>query len=100
MIDNETLEAKLQTRPAPRVTKADIEARIEGAKFERLSDTLTHCIITLDNGYMVTGESACVDIENYDREIGERIAYDNAFAKLWALFGFLLAERRFINASK
>lgn len=38
------------------------------------------------------GESACVNPANYDQEIGERIAYDNAFSKLWAFFGFVLAE--------
>lgn len=38
------------------------------------------------------GESACVNPENYDEEIGTTIAYDNAFKQLWPLFGFMLAE--------
>ena len=31
--------------------------------------------------------------ENYNEEIGNKIAYDNAFRQLWPLFGFLLAEK-------
>ena len=98
MLSNEQLDTALNASPAPRVTKEQMEARIRkdgGVVFSRLSETLTHCRITLDNGYNVTGESACVNSANYNQEIGERIAYDNAFNKLWALFGFLLAESNF-----
>lgn len=95
MITNDQLEALLLTAPAARVKKEDIEARISSTEFSRLTETLTHCCITLDNGFTVTGESACVNAENYNQEIGERIAYDNAFLKLWPLFGFLLAEAQY-----
>ncbi len=95
MLTNKQLDAKLSHCPAPRVTKESIAARICDKKFTRIGETLTHCAIILDNGYVVTGESACVNPENYDQQIGERIAYDNAFSKLWSLFGFLLAEDQF-----
>jgi Phage protein (N4 Gp49/phage Sf6 gene 66) family len=55
--------------------------------------------ITLDNGYSVRGESACVNPENYNQQIGEKIAYDNAFRQLWPLFGFLLAEKNKLKAA-
>lgn len=97
MLNNKELDNKLSTRPAPRVTKEQIDKRIAGKRFLRMSTTLTHCVIELDNDYNVTGESACVSPENYDREIGERIAYDNAYAKLWPLFGFLLAEDLYVE---
>jgi hypothetical protein len=45
-----------------------------------VDETVTVCSIKLDNGYSVRGESACVNPENYNREIGEKIAYDNAFS--------------------
>jgi hypothetical protein len=75
-----------------KVTKESIEAKIVNTKFTRLSDKLTHCIITLANGFEITGESACVDPANYDQEIGERISYDNAFEKIWMVEGYLLQE--------
>lgn len=79
-----------------RVTKQGIERRIESVRYHQLPNTtLTVCVITIENGFSVTGESACADPENFDKEVGETIAYDNAFAKLWALEGYLLKERMF-----
>lgn len=92
MLTDQQLNEKIKASPVPRVTKEYMESRISAKTFTRLSGTLTHCSIVLDNGFIVTGESACVYEENYNQEIGERIAYDNAFAKLWPLFGFRLAE--------
>ena len=57
------------------------------------------CEVGLDYGYSVRGGSACVNPENYNREIGERIAFDKAFAALWPLFGFLLAEKQNVSSS-
>lgn len=92
LLDDAQLQASIDDTPAAKVTREHIEARIKHLKFSRFAPTVTICQITLDNGYSVRGESACVNVENYDREIGERIAHDNAFNQLWPLFGFLLAE--------
>lgn len=76
---------------APRVTPEYMESRIAKADF-LVKDTLTICVITLDNGYQVIGEAACVKTENFNEDIGQRISRQNAFNKLWPLFGFVLAE--------
>lgn len=89
----EELQSELEKCPAERVTEDYIQGRIAGRpQFIKATETLTICIINIDNGFTVTGESACVKPENYNQEIGENIAYKNAFAKLWGFFGFLLAE--------
>ena len=54
---------------------------------------LTFCVIVLKNGFTVTGESACASPENFDAEIGKKIAYDNAREKIWLLEGYLLKEK-------
>jgi hypothetical protein len=54
---------------------------------------LTFCVLTLNNGFTVTGESACASPENFDAEIGRKIAYSNAVGKIWALEGYLLKDR-------
>jgi hypothetical protein len=54
---------------------------------------LTFCVLVLQNGFTVTGESACASPENYDAEIGRRIARENAVQKIWALMGYALKER-------
>ena len=79
--------------PAPKVTPEYIKSRISHWEYHTFAGRLTLCIIHMKNGALITGESACVDIRNFDKDIGERIAYDNAFDKLWMLEGYALMER-------
>lgn len=55
-------------------------------------DLLTFCVLVLKNGFTVTGESACASPENFDAEIGRKIARQNAVNKIWMLEGYLLKE--------
>ena len=80
-------------KTGPRVTRESIEAKIVREEFHRLSEVLTVCVLTMSNGFVVTGESACADPSNFDAEIGRTIARANAFDKLWALEGYFLRER-------
>lgn len=103
---------------APRVTQADIEANIVsehyftaaegviGANFQNSPDDadyvdtrvslplclLTFCVLVLRNGFTVTGESACASPENFNAEIGRRIARENAVNKMWPLMGYALKQ--------
>lgn len=78
---------------APKVTKEQIAAKIRGETYTILPNgRTTVCQITLENGFTVEGYSACVSIENFDKELGEVIAYEDAFDKIWQLEGYLLAE--------
>ncbi len=54
---------------------------------------LTFCVLVLKNGFTVTGESACASPENFDAEIGRKIARQNAVQKMWPLMGYALKER-------
>ena len=56
-------------------------------------DLLTFCVIVLRNGFTVTGESACASPENFNAEIGQKVAYENARNKIWQLEGYLLKEK-------
>ena len=80
---------------APRVTPEDILAKIVQTDFHILTDVLTVCVLTLQNGFTVTGESACASPENYNQEIGERVSKGNATQKIWQLEGYLLKQRLF-----
>lgn len=113
------IEAKGMT--APRVTPADIEANIASEHYFTAEDgvagwfsrnhehasmanevarnntpvalgLLTFCVLTLRNGFTVTGESACASPENFDAEIGRKIARQNAVEKIWPLLGFRLRD--------
>lgn len=79
---------------APRVTMQQIMDKCRGTTYTVLPNgRTTICQITLENGYTVEGQSACVSLENYNQHLGEKYAYENALEKVWALEGYLLAEK-------
>lgn len=118
--DDSAIEQEIQAKgkTAARVTPADIEANIaswwyftaaEGAEGAAATGTplsdqppvgadsplrlLTFCVLVLRNGFTVTGESACASPENFDAEIGRKIARANAVNKIWPLMGYELKCR-------
>lgn len=100
LLDDVELAKAIENRRAPTVTKDSIEAEIVGEMYIRPQDpagnyvgTLMICVLTLANGFTVTGESACADPANFDEQIGQTIARANAFNKIWSLEGYLLKER-------
>lgn len=94
---------------APRVSLADIEAAIAYRydttadkavpnRTEPLADVLplrllSICILVMKNGFVVLGTSACASPENFDPELGRKLAYENAVRQLWPLMGFALRDR-------
>lgn len=80
---------------APRLTPDLIQSKIVKEQFFKLTDVLTVCVLTLENGFKVTGESACASPANYNKEIGEKIAKENATEKIWMLEGYLLKQKLF-----
>lgn len=75
------------------LTKARLDAEIKQVDYATFGATGTHCAITLHNGYVVTGESACIDPEQFNYEIGKKIAYEQAFEKLWMILGYNEKQR-------
>jgi len=114
MATNEQIEQEIQTKglTAPRITPADIAANIASEHYFTATealvgqtrgpewqatpkelDLLTFCVLVLRNGFTVTGESACASPENFDAEIGRKIARANAVAKIWPLMGYELRTK-------
>ena len=110
-MNDQDIEQEIQDKglTAPRVTPADIEANIvEEVYFDGADGRngatgcghsrdplrlLTFCVLTLRNGFTVTGESACVSPENFDAEIGRKIARQKAVEKIWPLMGYELRSK-------
>lgn len=89
----------------PRITLDEIENNIryetyftaaqgameaDGDPGDEALELLTFCVLVLSNGFTVSGESACASPENFDAEIGQKIARQNAVAKIWPLMGYEL----------
>ena len=73
-------------------TCIDIDANANGTVRPELS-MLTFCVLVLRNGFTVTGESACASPENFDAELGRKIARQNAVDKIWPLMGYELRTK-------
>jgi hypothetical protein len=54
---------------------------------------LTFCVLVLRNGFTVTGESACASPENFNAEIGRKVARENAVREIWPLMGYALRSK-------
>lgn len=90
------IEKEIQAKglTAPRLTTELIDEIIVWEDYYVFPGTsLTVCCLTLLNGFNVTGVSASASIQNFDKEIGRKIAFDNARNKIWQLEGYLLKDR-------
>jgi|GEM_PF-820015 len=54
---------------------------------------LTICVLVLRNGFTVTGTSACASPDNFDADIGRRVARQDAVRQVWPLLGYALRDR-------
>jgi hypothetical protein len=79
---------------APRITPELVDAEIVGEDYYVFPNTtVTVAILKLANGFTVTGESACASPENFDAELGRKIARTQAREKIWALLGYSLRQK-------
>lgn len=79
---------------APKVTIEQVEDAIRGETYTVLPDgRTTICQLTLDNGFTVDGHSACVSIENFNAELGNKYSREEAVKKVWNHLGFRLADQ-------
>lgn len=94
-MDEANIERKLQAsgKTAPRLTPADIDAVIAFEQYQVFGGRMTICVLTLNNGFLVSGESSSVSAENFDAEIGRKIAREKAREKILQLEGYLLRDR-------
>jgi hypothetical protein len=79
---------------APRITPEQIDAAIIDEDYHVFpGTTVTIALLKLKNGFTVTGESACASPENFDAELGRKIAKAQARDKIWALMGYALRQK-------
>lgn len=91
---------------APRVSLSDMEGKIAAEYYFTMDKALgadvpihdslkvlTVCVLVMRNGFTIIGKSAPASAENFDRDKGERFAYEDAIKQLWPLEGYALRER-------
>lgn len=96
MKDNVTEQELKAHCIAPRVTAEQLDSKIAEIYFHQFPGTTTiACLLVLENGFTTVGYSACAYAENFSREIGEKLAFNMARDKVWALEGYLLKEHQY-----
>lgn len=94
--NEQAIEAEIQAKglTAKRVTPEMLDAEIADEQYHVFDGScLTVCALTLHNGFTVTGESACASPQNFDAEVGRKVARSKAREKLWPLLGFRLCDQ-------
>jgi hypothetical protein len=94
--DEKEIEAEIQAKGlnAPRLNPQHIDDQIIAEQFHVFIGTVTTvCCLTLQNGYTVIGKSAPASPENFDQELGQKIARADARDQIWALEGYLLRSK-------
>lgn len=104
---------------APRVSLSDIEAAIKHrfdfnlanainvtngsdiSAFKDFADVvqvlkqlalMSMCVLVMKNGFIVIGKSAPASAENFNPELGRKLAYEDAIRQLWPMMGFALRD--------
>ncbi len=115
-MNDQQVEAEIQAKglTAPRVTPAHIESVIAEEYFNTAAGLLkgtpgesskslgllTVCFLVLKNGFTIIGKSACASPENFNEELGRKIARTDAINQIWALEGYLLREKLYEQSNQ
>lgn len=77
------------------ITVDEIKSLLETAKIDAYTafEKCTVVTVQLENGFILTESSACVDPANYNFELGKEICLKRIENKLWELEGYALQKR-------
>lgn len=93
----ESIIAELYFSPADSIGAPNVKLLmtddLDFSLFNASTNLMTFCVLVLRNGFTVAGISACASPENFDLEIGRKIARQDAINKIWPLMGYALKEQ-------
>lgn len=78
---------------APRITPEQVDAAIACYEYHTFDNGTTVCLCLWKNGFSTTGTSSVVSKANFNLEVGQRIARENARNEVWKFLGFQLKDR-------
>lgn len=78
---------------APRVTLQSMEDKIDHTDYVVHNGILTIAIVQMKSGFFVVGKSAPASPENFNAELGQKFAREDAIRQLWGFEGYALRER-------
>jgi len=77
------------------ITKEYVQAIMAKSTFqiEMYGNKTTVVVATLPNGFIIVESSSCVDPQNYNHDLGEKLCKERIKDKIWAFEGYLLQTR-------
>ena len=92
--DRDTLEEQFEAAGKTKyVTNAMVDDEILASQYHQFEGTTTTvCLITLKNGFTVLGKSACANPDNFEQELGEKLAFDDARQQIFSYLGFRICD--------
>lgn len=74
----------------------DLDAKVAVAEYHRIGETTAIvCSLTLQSGFVVIGQAACLNPDVFDEQAGCELAYQDAMRKLWELEAYRVKENAF-----
>lgn len=55
--------------------------------------TMTIAVIYYENGFVFVGKAAPADEGNFNKDLGQKFAYEDGIRQIWPVEGFALRER-------
>ena len=88
-------ESSAVAKTPNRVTLDYMKSRIADVEYinPSVNPIITIAVVQYENGFVLVGKSAPADPENFNKELGQKFAYEDAVRQIWQLEGFALRER-------
>lgn len=100
----EEAEPMITPAPAPVVTSSICDLEVVNEYYRNLGSAIkapdgpagnvTLCVLILRNGFVMVGKSACVHRENFNEELGQRLAREDALRQIGPFMGWREADKR------
>lgn len=83
---SDRLSAEVQKTPN-RVSLASIKDKIASVEYYNppIAPHMTVAFVEMSNGFILVGKSAPADSDNYNKELGEKFAFEDAVRQAWPL---------------
>lgn len=69
-------------------TLGEILERLEMPHPSTLTNTVSFCVMIMNNGFVVVGKSAPISAANFNRDLGMKFAREDCIRQLWPLMAF------------
>ena len=91
---SDAASAAVQKTPH-RVTLDSMNAKITNEEYIHPTSCphMTIAVLHTSNGFTLVGKSAPADPSNFDADLGQKFAREDAMRQMWPLEGYLLCEQ-------